>query len=56
MALLSVAIGIVGVGFTAFSLVRLLTALRTGAPRDLVVGWIALMILGAAVTMLLLRS
>jgi len=48
-------IAALGVGCTLFALWRALMALRSGAPRELVSGWFALMLAGAAVTTLLLR-
>jgi hypothetical protein len=48
-------VGIVGAAFTLLALVRLLAAQRARAPRELLLGWLALMILGAIATFLLLR-
>lgn len=47
-ALIAVVAGL-GIAATLFCCVRLLLALRRGAPRDVVVGWLALMIGSATV-------
>lgn len=55
MVVLTALIAIVGVAFTVFACSRMLVALRGNAPRDLVMGWMALMVLGAVVVFGLLR-
>lgn len=50
-----VVVAIVGVTITIFSAVRIWRGSRRGAPRDQLVGYMALMVAAAAVTMLLLR-
>ena len=52
---MSIAVGVLGVAFTIFALIRTMAAIRRGAPRELVLGWMALMIAGAAVAFLTQR-
>lgn len=49
-------VGVAGVAFTVFALVRLLAAMRANAPRELVLGWMALMVIGALVSFVLVRA
>lgn len=55
MAVLAGLVGVVGVAFTIFACVRLIVALRRGAPRELVTGWMAMMVIGAVIVLALLR-
>lgn len=47
--------GIAGVLFTIFALTRLLAAMRAGGSRELVLGWMALMLAAAAVSLVIVR-
>lgn len=54
-ALIVLVVAVVGVGFTMFAAWRLLIGARHGASRDFLLGWLALMLLGTAMTVGLLR-
>lgn len=51
-----VLVGVVGVSITLFAAVRMWRAARRGAPRELVIGYLALMLVASAVSLLLLRA
>lgn len=52
---LVVAVALVGVSTTVFAAVRMWRASRAGAPRELVLGYLALMIGVSAASLLVLR-
>ena len=45
----------VGAAFTLFALWRLMSAVRQGQQRELVIGWFALMLIGAIVVFAVAR-
>lgn len=48
-------VALVGVAVTIFAAVRMWRASRSGAPRELVLGYLALMVVASVVSSLLLR-
>lgn len=56
MAVIALTIALLGVLGTIFALWRLLAAAKSGASRELTLGWLALMLASAALSMLLLRA
>ena len=52
---LVVAIAVIGIAVTLVAATRMWRASRRGAPTELVLGYVALMVVAAVVTMLLLR-
>jgi len=53
---LIVLVAVIGVSATIFAAVRMWSANRSGAPRELVFGYLALMIFASAITSLVLRA
>lgn len=53
---LVVLVAIVGVLVTLFAAVRMWRASRAGAPRELVLGYLGLMVAASAISLLLLRA
>jgi hypothetical protein len=53
---LVVLVAVVGVATTLFAAVRMWKASRTGAPRELVLGYLALMVAASAISLLVLRA
>ena len=53
---LVVLVALVGVLVTIYAAARMWRASRSGAPRELVIGYLALMVGASAVSMLLLRT
>lgn len=51
-----VVVAALGVCATIFAAVRMWRASRAGAPRELVIGYLALMVLSSLVSLLVLRS
>jgi hypothetical protein len=55
MSAIAVVIGLVGAAFPVFAFVRIMSLQRRGAPREQVLGYMALMIAAAAAVFFLLR-
>ncbi|MCW2921229.1 MAG: hypothetical protein JWL76_1103 [Thermoleophilia bacterium] len=53
---LVVLVALVGVALTLFAAVRMWRASKSGAPRELVLGYLALMVAASAISLLLLRA
>lgn len=53
---LLVLVALVGVAITIFAALRMWKANRSGAPRELVLGYVALMVAASVVTSLLVRA
>jgi hypothetical protein len=53
---LVVLVAIVGVLVTLFAAVRMWRASKSGAPRELVLGYVGLMVAASAISLLLLRA
>jgi len=51
-----VVVAALGVGTTAYAALRMWRASRGGAPRELVIGYLVLMLLASLASLLLLRS
>jgi hypothetical protein len=53
---LVVLVAIVGVVATLFAAVRMWRATKSGAPRELVLGYLAMMVAASGISLLLLRA
>jgi hypothetical protein len=53
---LVVLVAIVGVATTVFAAARMWRASRSGAPRELVLGYLGLMVAASAISLLVLRA
>ncbi len=53
---LVVLVAIIGVLVTLFAAVRMWRASRSGAPRELVLGYLGLMVAASAISLLVLRA
>lgn len=53
---LVVLVAVVGIAATLFAAVRMWRASRAGAPRELVFGYLAMMVAASAISLLVLRA